>query len=114
MRQYPPLPAASPCTSQAGPGGPISSSNSSTCPTRGVSYRSLTQHKLSPGIPGRFSLRSIANGVSRMYVPPHFNESRIEALHALIAQHPLGILFTHGKSGLDANHLPFRSEERRV
>jgi transcriptional regulator len=42
-----------------------------------------------------------------MYVPPHFNESRIEALHALIAQHPMGILFTHGKSGLDANHLPF-------
>jgi transcriptional regulator len=42
-----------------------------------------------------------------MYVPLHFNESRIEALHALIAQHPMGILFTHGKSGLDANHLPF-------
>jgi hypothetical protein len=24
--------------------------------TRGVSYHSLTQHKLSPGFPGRFSL----------------------------------------------------------
>lgn len=25
----------------------------------------------------------------------------------LIADHPLGVLFTHGQSGLDANHLPF-------
>ncbi len=42
-----------------------------------------------------------------MYVPAHFDESRIEALHGLIAQNPLGILCTHGKGGLDANHIPF-------
>jgi transcriptional regulator len=42
-----------------------------------------------------------------MYVPAHFEESRPEALHALIAQHPFGVLVTHGPSGLDANHLPF-------
>lgn len=42
-----------------------------------------------------------------MYVPAHFEESRIEVLHDLIAKHPFGILFTHGKSGLDANHIPF-------
>ena len=42
-----------------------------------------------------------------MYVPSHFEESRIQVLHALMASHPLGILFSHGKSGLDANHLPF-------
>lgn len=42
-----------------------------------------------------------------MYVPPHFAESRAEVLHDLIAKNPLGILFTHGKSGLDANHIPF-------
>jgi transcriptional regulator len=42
-----------------------------------------------------------------MYVPAHFEESRPEMLYGLIRQHPLGILFTHGKSGLDANHLPF-------
>lgn len=42
-----------------------------------------------------------------MYIPAHFNESRPELLHALIAQHPLGILVTNGKSGLSANHLPF-------
>ena len=47
-----------------------------------------------------------------MYVPPHFEESRPEQLHALIAQHPLGILMTHGSSGLDANHLPFELERR--
>ncbi len=42
-----------------------------------------------------------------MYIPPHFNEPHAGTLHALIASHPMGILFTHGKSGLDANHLPF-------
>jgi transcriptional regulator len=42
-----------------------------------------------------------------MYVPAHFEESRPEALHALIAEHPLGILVTHGAAGLDANHIPF-------
>jgi transcriptional regulator len=42
-----------------------------------------------------------------MYVPGHFAESRTEALHALIESAPLGILFTHGQGGMDANHLPF-------
>jgi transcriptional regulator len=42
-----------------------------------------------------------------MYMPSHFNEPDLEVLHARIAQHPFGTLITHGKSGLDANHLPF-------
>ena len=42
-----------------------------------------------------------------MYVPAHFSESRLEALHALINTHPLATLVTHGNDGLDANHLPF-------
>nr|WP_298686667.1 FMN-binding negative transcriptional regulator [uncultured Dongia sp.] len=42
-----------------------------------------------------------------MYVPEHFDESRVEVLHELIDKNALGVLFTHGKSGLDANHLPF-------
>lgn len=42
-----------------------------------------------------------------MYVPAHFNESRKDVLHSLIVENPFGILMTHGKSGLDANHLPF-------
>ncbi|HTY48467.1 MAG TPA: FMN-binding negative transcriptional regulator [Steroidobacteraceae bacterium] len=42
-----------------------------------------------------------------MYVPAHFEESRTEVLHGLIARHPLGILVTHGGGGLDANHIPF-------
>jgi transcriptional regulator len=42
-----------------------------------------------------------------MYVPSHFDEPRREALHALIAERPLGILITSGEAGLDANHLPF-------
>lgn len=42
-----------------------------------------------------------------MYVPAHFDESRTEVLHDLIQKNPFGILFTHGGSGLDANHIPF-------
>ncbi|HVL08510.1 MAG TPA: FMN-binding negative transcriptional regulator [Burkholderiaceae bacterium] len=42
-----------------------------------------------------------------MYVPPHFEENRVEVLHDLIERNPLAVLCTHGKSGLDANHLPF-------
>lgn len=42
-----------------------------------------------------------------MYVPAHFDEPRIEVLHELIEKNALGVLFTHGRSGLDANHLPF-------
>jgi transcriptional regulator len=47
-----------------------------------------------------------------MYVPEHYEESRPERLHALIAQHPLGVLVTSGSGGLDANHLPFELETR--
>lgn len=42
-----------------------------------------------------------------MYTPSHFDESRPEVLHDLIAKHPLGMLVSHGPLGLDANHLPF-------
>ncbi|MGJ5090320.1 FMN-binding negative transcriptional regulator [Bradyrhizobium sp. HKCCYLRH1065] len=42
-----------------------------------------------------------------MYVPSHFDEARPEMLYDLIEKNPLGILITHGKSGLDANHIPF-------
>jgi transcriptional regulator len=42
-----------------------------------------------------------------VYVPPHFNEPRVDALHELIEKNPLAVLVTHGKNGLDANHIPF-------
>ncbi len=42
-----------------------------------------------------------------MYIPPHFDEPRVEALHDLITKHPLGALVTHSQAGLDANHIPF-------
>jgi len=42
-----------------------------------------------------------------VYIPPHFDESRPEVLYDLIDKNPLGILVTHGTSGLDANHIPF-------
>jgi len=45
-----------------------------------------------------------------MYVPEHFSETRLEALHALMLRHPFAILCTHGQNGLDANHIPFELE----
>lgn len=42
-----------------------------------------------------------------MYIPAHFDEPRTEVLHTLIKENPFGILFTHGRSGMDANHIPF-------
>ena len=42
-----------------------------------------------------------------MYTPIDFEIPQIDIMHQLIKQHALGILFTHGSSGLDANHLPF-------
>lgn len=47
-----------------------------------------------------------------MYLPAHFDESRLDVLHALIRAHPLGTLVTHGAAGLDANHLPFLLDAR--
>jgi transcriptional regulator len=42
-----------------------------------------------------------------MYLPRHFEQTRVEELHRLIAEHPLGALVVAGPNGLDANHLPF-------
>lgn len=42
-----------------------------------------------------------------MYLPSYYEESRTEVLHEIISRYPLGILFTNGKNGPDANHLPF-------
>ena len=42
-----------------------------------------------------------------MYLPAHFQEDRIEVLHQLIRNHPLGMLVTLTATGLEANHIPF-------
>jgi len=42
-----------------------------------------------------------------MYLPAHFEESRVDVLHGLIHAHPLGALVTVTAVGLDANHIPF-------
>jgi transcriptional regulator len=42
-----------------------------------------------------------------MYVPSHFQETRLDELHRIIGQHPLGALVIKGPNGLDANHVPF-------
>lgn len=41
-----------------------------------------------------------------MYIPPHFEESRIEALHELILARPLATLVTLSSGGINANHIP--------
>lgn len=42
-----------------------------------------------------------------MYLPPHFEQDSLDALHELIVAHPLGALVRNGPTGLDADHLPF-------
>jgi len=42
-----------------------------------------------------------------MYLPPHFEETRVDELHRLITEYPFGALVLNGPAGLDANHLPF-------
>jgi len=43
-----------------------------------------------------------------MYLPPHFEEKRIDVLHQLIRNQPLGLLITQSVGGdLTANSVPF-------
>jgi transcriptional regulator len=42
-----------------------------------------------------------------MYLPQHFEESRVPVLHEHIHAHPLGALVTLTPRGLDATHIPF-------
>ena len=46
-----------------------------------------------------------------MYNPPHFAETRREALTAAITRHPLATLITVGSSGITANHIPLLYRE---
>jgi transcriptional regulator len=45
-----------------------------------------------------------------VYLPSHFEETRVESLHELIREHSLGTLVTLGSQGLNANHVPFEIE----
>jgi transcriptional regulator len=42
-----------------------------------------------------------------MYLPKHFEETRVPVLHELIRGHPLGALVALTRDGLSANHIPF-------
>jgi transcriptional regulator len=42
-----------------------------------------------------------------MYLPQHYEETRKEELHRVIAEYPFGALVVQGPNGLDANHIPF-------
>jgi transcriptional regulator len=42
-----------------------------------------------------------------MYCPSAFREDRLDVQHAFIRSHPLGLLISHGSTGLVANLLPF-------
>jgi transcriptional regulator len=47
-----------------------------------------------------------------MYVPVAFAETRVEVMHQLIADYPLGTMITLGRDGLVANHIPFLLDQR--
>ena len=48
-----------------------------------------------------------------MYLPRHFEESRIEVLHELMRTHPFGLLITQGEAGMEANAVPFLVDPAR-
>jgi transcriptional regulator len=41
-----------------------------------------------------------------MYVPTHFEETRVEVMHELMCSHPFATLVTLTSQGLNANHIP--------
>jgi len=43
-----------------------------------------------------------------MYLPPHFEESRVEVLHDLVRAYPLATIVTLSTDGLNANHIPLQ------
>ena len=49
-----------------------------------------------------------------MYVPKHFEEGRDDELLRTIAAYPFGALVVNGPHGLDANHLPFLVDEKKL
>ncbi|MEE9321269.1 MAG: FMN-binding negative transcriptional regulator [Granulosicoccus sp.] len=42
-----------------------------------------------------------------MYNPTIFREEKLDTLHRLMHEHPLGTLITHSSTGISANHIPF-------
>jgi transcriptional regulator len=46
-----------------------------------------------------------------MYIPKHFEETRVAVLHALVEAHPLCTLVTMGAAGLTASHIPMVLEQ---
>lgn len=42
-----------------------------------------------------------------MYLPTHFAETRLDALHRIVRDNPLGMMVTSTAAGLEADHLPF-------
>jgi transcriptional regulator len=47
-----------------------------------------------------------------MYQPLPHRQEQLEAQHALIRGHPLGLLISHGADGLQANSIPFLIDPR--
>lgn len=41
-----------------------------------------------------------------MYIPAHFAQTRVEELHRVMREHPLGMLVNHSSDRLDADHIP--------
>lgn len=48
-----------------------------------------------------------------MYLPQHFAEPQLSELQRIVREHPLGILVTHIRDELDANHIPFELDDTR-
>jgi transcriptional regulator len=48
-----------------------------------------------------------------MYMPAHFEETRIDVMHGLVRAHPLATWVVQGADGLVVNHIPFMIDAGR-
>ena len=47
-----------------------------------------------------------------MYIPAHFEETRLDVMHQLMCAHPFATLVVLTDKGLAANHIPFFLSEK--
>ena len=68
-------------------------------------HSSASRFRSCPARPARMTIGEQIEART-VYIPPHFNEERVDVLHQLIREHGLATLVTYGPSGLIASHVP--------
>src|SRR5512138_1840795 len=71
-------------------------------------------HEPAPSRQGAIILgRPVQPWSHAVYMPAHFEEPRVDVLHALVRDHPLATWVVQGTDGLSINHVPFLLDATR-